>query len=160
MRGILGVLGLLGLLGQLGPLRQQGAEDFHLTKTHDSLYYLNEWRLPYPVYQFQTGDVNGDGSTDALVGVVKSTRFHPEKGRRLFIFKLVKGKVRPLWLGSRLGGKLVDFRFVNGRIRAVETSSNHRYAVTEYRWRDFGPYFERFLIKDTDKQTAYKYLRQ
>ena len=62
---------------------------FTLKKEHDSLYWLNDWRLPYPVYQFQTGDVDGDGRADAMVGVVKSTRFYPEKARRLFIFKQV-----------------------------------------------------------------------
>ena len=48
---------------------------------------VSKWPLPYPVYQFQTGDVDGDGKTDAMVGVIKSTRYFPEKGRRLFIFK-------------------------------------------------------------------------
>ena len=132
-----------------------------LTRQNDSAYQLNDWPLPYPVYRFLTGDVDGDGSEDALVGVVKSTRFHPEKGRRLFIFKQVDGHARPMWLGSRLGGVLVDFRFADGRIRALETTpDSSSYAVSEYRWRDFGPYFERFLIKNTDKTTAIKYLNQ
>ena len=75
------------------------AQTYELRKEHDSLYWLNDWRLPYPVYQFQTGDVDGDGSEDAMVGVIKATRYFPEKGRRLFIFKQVNGKVRPMWLG-------------------------------------------------------------
>ena len=79
-RGI--VLCLFGLLAGFCV-----AQEFQLRCEHDSLYWLNDWRLPYPVYQFQTGDVDGDGSEDAMVGVVKSTRFYPERGRRLFIFK-------------------------------------------------------------------------
>lgn len=47
------------------------AQNFELKKQNDSLYYLNGWRLPYPVYQYQTGDVDGDGKTDAIVGVIK-----------------------------------------------------------------------------------------
>ena len=56
-----------------GTIRKE--QGFTLRKEHDSLYWLNDWRLPYPVYQFQTGDVDGDGRVDAMVGVVKSTRF-------------------------------------------------------------------------------------
>ena len=104
--------------------------------------------------------MNGDGSEDALVGVVKSTRFHPEKGRRIFIFKQVNGKVRPLWLGSKLGGTLVDFRFVDGRIRAIEETAPRHYMVAEYRWSGFGPGFERYIIKDTDKKNALKLFSQ
>ena len=162
------------------------AQGFQLRKEHDSLYWLNGWRLPYPVYQFQTGDVDGDGHIDAMVGVVKPTRFYPEKGRRLFIFKQVNGKARPLWLGSKLGGILQDFRFIDGRIRSLETARttvppHHRttvpphpcttvpppprttdtiYVVAEYKWGGFGMAFDHYIIKGTDKETATKYFSQ
>ena len=58
-------------LPKQGTVREE--QGFKLRKEHDSLYWLNDWRLPYPVYQFQTGDVDGDGRADAMVGVVKST---------------------------------------------------------------------------------------
>ncbi len=103
------------------------------------------------------GDVDGDGRADALVGVVKSTRFHPEKGRRLFIFKEVNGKARPLWLGSQLGGTLQDFRYSDGAVISLEASADSLYSVAEWRWKDFGLRFERFLIHRTDKKTATKY---
>ncbi len=131
-----------------------------LTKRHDSLYYLNDWRLPYPVYRFCTGDVDGDGKEDALVGVVKSTRFYPEKGRRIFIFKQVNGKARPLWLGSRLGGQLVDFSFADGKVRALEKYDDSRFVVTEWQWKDFGLQFTRYIAQPTDKNNALKYFRQ
>jgi hypothetical protein len=133
------------------------AQTFRLTKEHDSLYWLNEWRLPYPVYRFQTGDVDGDGRQDALVGVVKPTRFHRERGRRLFVFKQVGGKVRPLWLGSRLGGTLQDFRYCgDGVVRSLETTADGRYVVAEYRWAGFGLAFDRYIIKGTDRRRAVK----
>ena len=93
---------------------------------------------------------------DALVGVIKKTRFHQEEGRRIFIFKQVDGKVRPLWLGSRLGAKLVDFRFVDGCIRALETDGKGKYAVIDYEWKDFGPAFKRFIVKNTNQKNAIK----
>ena len=145
------------------PCMAQGVEPqqgFTLRKGNDSLYWINDWRLPYPVYQFQTGDVDGDGSVDAMVGVVKPTRFYPEKGRRLFIFKQVNGKARPLWLGSKLGGILEDFRYIDGKIRALETTTDRLYVVSEYRWGGFGMSFDHYIIKGVDQETALKYFNQ
>ena len=139
------------------PAIGQQPQPFELRKEHDSLYWVGDWRLPYPVYQFQTGDVNGDGSEDAMVGVIKGTRFYPEKARRLFIFKQVNGKVRPLWLGSKLGGILEDFRFVDGRIRALESTTDSLYVVSDYKWSGFGMKFDHHIIKGVDKETATKY---
>lgn len=124
----------------------------------DSLYWLNDWRLPYPVYRFETGDIDGDGKPEALVGVIKKTRFYRESERRIFIFHLVEGKVRPLWLGSKLAGQLQDFRYTeNGIVRSLEAWSDSLYSVAEWRWKDFGLGFERYLIHRTDKQTATQY---
>ncbi len=148
---------------------QGKAQTYRLRKVHDSLYWLNDWRLPYPVYRFQTGDIDGDGREEALVGVVKGTRFYPEPGRRLFIFRQVdnslqkngRKKVRPLWLGSKLGGLLKDFRYTEGGIvRSLEVSSDSLYSVAEWRWKDFGLRFERFLIHRTDKKNARKHFER
>ena len=138
-----------------------GAQSFELRRGHDSLYWLNDWRLPYPVYQYQEGDIDGDGQVDAMVGVVKPTRFYPERGRRLFIFKQVNGKVRPMWMGSKLGGILRDFRYVEGgSIRSLEMTADSLYVVADYRWAGFGMAFERFIVKGTDEETAIKYFRE
>ena len=158
----------------------QPAQAFELQQENDSLYWLTAtgrnktdgWRLVHPVYQFQTGDVDGDGSEDAMVGVVKKTRYYP-MGRRLFIFKQIDGtnpkgeackKVRPMWLGSKLGGILEDFRYVApadgdslGRIRALESTTDSLYVVSDYKWSGFGMKFERFIIKGVDKETALQY---
>ena len=142
------------------PTLSYSQPDFTLRKANDSLYWLNDWRLPYPVYQFQTGDVDGDGHEDAMVGVIKSTRYYPEKARRLFIFKLVNKKARPLWMGSKLGGILEDFRFVDGKIRALESTTDSLYVVTDYKWSSFGMVFDHFIIKGTDKETAIKTFSQ
>jgi len=136
------------------------AQAFQLRKEHDSLYWLNDWRLPYPVYQFQTGDVDGNGSEEAMVGVIKPTRFYPQKARRLFIFKLVNGKARPMWLGSKLGGILEDFRFIDGKIRALESTADSLYVVSDYLWSGFGMKFDHYIIKGVDKPTALKTFSQ
>ena len=171
------------------------AQAFELRQENDSLYWLiatggekddaagrenyktggnkaEGWRLMHPVYQFQTGDVDGDGSEDAMVGVIKKTRYYP-MGKRLFIFKQIDGtnpkgeackKVRPMWLGSKLGGILEDFRFIApadndslGRIRALESTTDSLYVVSDYKWSGFGMKFDRFIIKGVDKETALQY---
>ena len=66
----------------------EGQALFGLEKRTDSLYVLTlktdstdeEHLLRFPVYRFCTGDVDGDGSTDAMVGVIKRTRFDPKVG--------------------------------------------------------------------------------
>ena len=145
--------GMISLAQTTGMREDNG---FTLRKENDSLYWLNDWKLPYPVYQYQTGDVDGDGHIDAIVGVIKSTRFYPEKARRIFIFKEINKKARPMWLGSKLGGILEDFRFVNGKIRALESTTDSLYAVSDYVWGGFGMKFDHFIIKGVDKQTALK----
>jgi hypothetical protein len=135
---------------------------FFLEQKNDTLSILtlrtdttcDHWELPYPVYQFATGDVDGDGSIDAMVGVIKTTRYFKEKGRRLFIFKNYEGLVRPLWMGSKLGGILEDFRFIDGKIRSLESTTDGKYVVAEYRWDHFGMGFERFLLKNVTKEEA------
>ena len=198
---------LLMLMPMMGRSQETGdrSQEYELRKENDSLYWLgvkggsksDEWRLAHPVYQFQTGDVDGDGSEDAMVGVIKKTRYYP-MGRRLFIFKQIEGNgaarrqqgrirppltpptqegkqaqevssylrklVRPMWLGSKLGGILEDFRFVApaegdsmGRIRALESTTDSLYVVSDYKWSGFGMKFERFIIKGVDKDTALQY---
>ena len=70
---------------------------------------ISQWELRFPVYRFDYGDLNGNGVNEIVVGVTKKTRYW-EEGNRLFIYKLYNGRlIRPLWLGSRLGGDILDF---------------------------------------------------
>ena len=156
---VLGLLLASTLLAQTN-LSTQTHGGFTLKKEHDSLYWLNDWKLPYPVYQFQVGDIDGDGHEDAMVGVVKATRFYPEKARRIFIFKQVNGKARALWMGSKLGGILEDFHFIDGKIRALESTTDSLYVVSDYKWSGFGMKFDRFIIKGVNQETAIKTFSQ
>ena len=72
---------------------------------------VDTWKLDYPVYRFTCGDMTGNSIPEVLVGTIKATRYRPEKDKRLFIFHLYKGRfIRPLWLGSRVGCPLIDFK--------------------------------------------------
>ena len=93
-----------GLSAQTFSLKQINDTCNVLVLTTDSL--SDEWLLSYPVYQFRIGDVDGDGVEEALVGVVKSTRFYPEKGNRLFVFKNRDGRVDGIAIRRGISGLL------------------------------------------------------
>ena len=155
-------------IAALWPTGNLAAQTFSIETVNDSLNYLrlktdsttDKWPLPYPVYRLDTADVNGDGRTEALVGVIKSTRFYPQKGRRLFVFKNYKNRVRAMWMGSKLGGILQDFRFVDGVVRSLETTTKGQYVVAEYRWQGFGFEFVRFLVVKVGREEALKAFKQ
>lgn len=148
------------------------APDAHLSliTEHDRLHYLqikddisfDWWELPYPVYRFQTGDIDQDGELDMMVGVIKATRFDSTNAKRIFIFKNYNGLVRPLWLGSRMGQPIEDFIFIQTtdgpRIRCIEIEKSGRYLVADYKWRKFGMEFTQYLAKETDIKHAYQLL--
>lgn len=138
------------------------AQRFTLETVNDTLSYLvlttdsttDRHRLPFKVYQFCTGDVDGDGSEDALIGVEKTTRFDPVMARRLFIFKNHRGRIRALWMGSRLGGILRDFCFADGHVRTLQATTDGRYVVLEHEWRKFGLGARRFLAANVSHEAA------
>lgn len=135
-----------GLSAQTFSLRRVSDTCSVLTLTTDSM--SDEWLLPHPVYQFRTGDVDGDGLEEALVGVVKSTRFYPEMGNRLFVFKNRDGRIRPLWMGSRLGEEIVDFCVADGKLVSIERCRNGQYNLDEWEWTRFGPGFSRYILEN------------
>lgn len=141
---------------------------FSLVQENDSLSfvvleggeYVDRWQLPYEVYRFCMGDIDGNGTDEALVGVVKSTRFYPSPARRIFVFKNHRGHIRPMWLGSKLGGELVDFRLNGNRVRSFERAPDGSYFVAEYQWRSFGLKFEHYVVKAETKEKAKEIFNQ
>ena len=141
-------------------------ETVFITMKHysDSLYSLqlfvndslnSEWKLRYPVYNINFGDVNNDGRPEIVVGTIKSTRFDPKVGKRLFIFKVTDDfYIRPLWLGSRVSQPLVHFRVKEERIQTIEQESDGSYLVGEYKWRGFGLQFGRYLKRHISLKEA------
>ena len=152
----------------LAAIQEAAAQRFNVRTVCDSLSYIELhtdsttdcWPLRFPVYRWCTGDVDGDGTDEVLVGVTKTTRFDPNLARRLFIFKNLDGMIRPMWMGSQLGGILQDFRFTDGFIRSMEMTTDSSYVVAAYKWSGFGMGFDHFIVKGTDKETATEYLEQ
>ncbi len=130
---------------------------------------LDEWKLPYPVYNFEVADADNDGQDDIWVGVIKETRFDRNMKKRLFLFKIIEGKIRPLWLGSRMSKPLIDFKPAylidsldkNKKtciIKTIEQEKNGKFLIANYKWRKFGVEFINYEIRETDSLTAIKVL--
>ena len=114
------------------------------------------WALRDSVYQFDCGDLTGDGRPEILVGVIKATRYRPYLDKRLFIFKLFKGrKIRPLWLGSRMGLPLIDFKVERDSVPAMvhtwERDTDGTTVEVIYRQQGFGLKYVKTLSKENVK---------
>lgn len=114
-------------------------DGYKLSLINDSGKILDKTIFRYNAYQFDTIDVDHDGSTEILLGLIKETQFDPQARKRLFILRIQKGQIRPMWLGSRVCQELVDFKSAsNGIVRTLERNRNNKYAIGSYRWQGFG----------------------
>jgi hypothetical protein len=116
--------------------------------------------IPYSVYHFELGDIDNDGIPDILLGVIKTTHFHPEMAKRLFIYKIDNGRIRPMWLGSKISHEIVDFRFISVKkksfVKSIEKEQNNTYLVAEYKWKGFGLALVKYICRYTNKDQAYE----
>jgi hypothetical protein len=100
---------------------------------------LDQIIFNYRLYQLDTADVNHDGKTEILIGLIKSTEFDPGEKKRLFILRIDEGQLRPLWLGSKVCQQLVDFKtLTNGIVQTLEKTARGNYAIGTYEWEGFG----------------------
>lgn len=115
---------------------------YRLSVIADNQRLADALHIRYPVYRFEAADVNVDGKTDLLLGVIKTTHFEAQASKRLFVFQLDSGQIRPLWLGSKVAQQLVDFkpvRYLNKvNILTIEQDNQGTFANGLYEWRDFG----------------------
>ena len=104
---------------------------------------------PYEVFQMEAGDVNHDKKLDVCLGIIKPTPFDSVLKKRLFIFQIDSGYIRPLWLSSRLVNPLECFRVIqkpeNTFIRTIEKQGKENYCVREYNWESFGMTYKKTL---------------
>ena len=99
----------------------------------------SEFQLPYPTFRLSCGDLTGDGIPEIGVGVIKRTRFSPEPDKRLFLFHLTDGNlIRPLWMGSHVGGRLDDFYISDALIHTDEHNAADSTFHRTYKLTSFG----------------------
>lgn len=129
---------------------EQQADTLHTLWLDVDGVCVDSFLLPWPVYRFDCGDLTGNGIPEICVGVVKPTRYHRHPARRLFIFHLFEGRyIRPLWMGSRVGHPLMDFRVCRDStpacIHTTEMLPDSISIEREYFWRGFGLQFRKEL---------------
>jgi hypothetical protein len=118
--------------------------------------------LNYEIYRIAAGDIDHNSKIDMCVGVIKPTHFDPMVRKRLFIYEIDRGHIRPLWLGSKLVFELMDFKVIDrdGKdiIRSIEECSHSsevgRYYIGEYRWECFGLKLIRFAAERLEYENA------
>ena len=105
----------------------------HAGKTTDQIIFR------YTPYALDVADVNRDGKTDVLVGLIKSTEFDPIERKRLFILRIDDTQLRPLWLGSKVCQDLINFKALEGGfVQTLEKTQKGNYAIGLYEWQGFG----------------------
>lgn len=134
---------------------------------NDTLFYIypsseaptspKSWKLPYPVYHWEIADVDRDGCDEILVGVIKTARFDSKEARRLFIFKLFDGHIRPKWMGSRLSLPLIDFKAIGNEksfVLSLEQKNSDQFFIAYYEYGQFGLEFQAYLHQELSEEIA------
>jgi hypothetical protein len=101
-------------------------------------------RRSWGAWKLTTGDVDGDGLREILLGVNKTTRSLPFKHNALFVMGFDGHKIYRKWLGSSLAKPFDDFLVadIDGDKRdeliSLETLPNSRRCIAVYSWSGFG----------------------
>ena len=111
----------------------------------------------YTPYRLDTADVNRDGKTDVLVGLIKSTEFDPLERKRLFILRIDDSQLRPLWLGSKVCKDLISFKTLDGGfVQTLEKTRKGNYAIGLYEWQGFGLTLINYVHNEIHYTDAFK----
>jgi len=112
--------------------------------------YLDRDHATHP-WKIMLTELDGDERPEVLVAVRKPSRFDPIVRNRLFVYDwTLADTIHPLWLGSRLGGSLVDFAVVAGgdgldRVVVAEEAGPGATRARRYAWSGFG-----FVLDEDD----------
>ena len=125
--------------GQVRYMPLSSRKGFKLSLIDEHNNTTDQTFFQYEPYRLDTADVDHDGNTDVLVGLIKPTQFDPVEKKRLFIMRVDDGQLRPLWLGSKVCQELIDFKPAQkGVVTTLEKTKNGAFAIGKYEWQGFG----------------------
>jgi hypothetical protein len=132
------------------------SKGFRIALQNDKGEQLDRAIFNYHPYQLDTADINHDGRTEILIGVIKSTEFDDNHAKRLFILRIDDGQLRPLWLGSKVCQELVDFKTLpNGKVRTLEKTKSDQYVIGVYEWQGFGLALIKYISNEKSYDEAF-----
>ncbi|MEL7001158.1 MAG: nuclear receptor-binding factor 2 [Bacteroidota bacterium] len=119
----------------------------------------SKWPLPYPVYQYQYGDIDNNGSVDLAVGVFKPTRYDTVKRNRLFLYEVRNNAIIPLWLGTSVGHPIINFKMIQNSegknlIRIIGREKTETFLIADYEWYGFGLSLSDYIKRDISLEFA------
>lgn len=105
--------------------------------------YENDFSSRKP-WKIRVADIDGDGVTEILTSVNKTTQFDQVDKNRMFIFNFDGEKLYKKWTGSQIAGVWNDF-FVGDLVSIpgeelifIEQTTDGKERISIYYWFDFG----------------------
>ncbi|MGB4659419.1 MAG: hypothetical protein WBI07_09580 [Mobilitalea sp.] len=95
-------------------------------------------------WKIETADIDGDGITEILTAVYKTTHFDDVEKNRMFIFNYRDGILTKKWTGSEIAGTWKDFvvgdllPVTGDELIFLQESSGNSEKISIYYWFNFG----------------------
>lgn len=106
--------------------------------------YLKDFKgkNPLNIWKFEAGDVEGDKEEELALGVYKKSPHHQVMAKRVFLYNIVDGKLKPKFRASRLALPMDDFILYDidkdGRDEVVSIEiKDNTYFIAAYHYENF-----------------------
>ena len=106
--------------------------------------YLKDFKgkNPLNIWKFEAGDMEGDKEEELALGVYKKSPHHQVMAKRVFLYNIVDGKLKPKFRASRLALPMDDFILFDidkdGRDEVVSIEIKDKsYYIAAYHYKDF-----------------------
>mgnify|MGYP000849223793 CR=1 FL=1 len=97
---------------------------------------------PFNIWKLEVGDMEGDGEMELALGVYKKSPHHKVMAKRVFLYNIVDGSLKPKFRASRLSLPMDDFILYDidgdGRDEIVSIEIKDKsYFIAAYHYENF-----------------------